>query len=195
MSKARLNLGKVSAILVDSDRYVQELVAQMLRGFGLDRLAVLDKGEVAKERIQAGGIDLCILEANLPDMTGFDLVRWVRRLEDPQIRFLPVVMLTGYTQATAVAKARDCGANVVIRKPVSPQGLFDRISWVSRNQRPFVECEAYIGPDRRFKSIGPPSGVGRRSTDLSAEVGTATAPNMSQDEIDMLFKPAKVGAP
>ena len=192
MSKARLNLGKVSAVLVDSDKYSQELVAQMLRGFGLERLAVLSTGEIAKERIQAGGIDLCIFEANLPDILGFDLVRWVRRLDNQQIRFVPIVMLTGYTQATAVAKARDCGANVVIRKPVSPQILYDRISWVARSQRPFVECEAYIGPDRRFKSIGPPSGVGRRSTDLSAEVGAATAPNLSQDEIDMLFKPAKI---
>lgn len=92
------------------------------------------------------------------------------------------------------AKARDCGANVVIRKPVSPQILFDRLAWVSRVQRPFIECESYIGPDRRFKSIGPPGGVGRRSTDLSADVGTAKEPNMSQDEIDMLFKPAKIAA-
>lgn len=194
MSKNRLNLGKVSAILVDGDKYVQELVAHMLRGFGLEQLSVVDKGEVAKERIQAGGIDLCIFEASLPDMLGLDLVRWVRRLEDPKIRFSPIVVLTGFTAATAVAKARDCGANVVIRKPVSPQILFDRLAWVSRVQRPFIECESYIGPDRRFKSIGPPGGVGRRSTDLSADVGTAKEPNMSQDEIDMLFKPAKIAA-
>ena len=194
MSKTRLNLGKISGVLVDGDKYVQDLIGQMLRGFGLEHLATFDRGDAAREHISKGGVDLCIVEVALPDMPGTDLVKYIRRLDDPIIRMMPVVVLTGYTQVNAVELARDCGANLVIKKPVSPQALFDRMAWVSKNQRPFIESENYIGPDRRFKSIGPPGGVGRRATDLSAEVGAATEPNMSQDEIDALLKPVKVGA-
>ena len=40
---------------------------------------------------------------------------------------------------------------------------------------------------------GPPPGEdGRRSTDLSGEVGEAVGENMNQDDIDMLLKPMKV---
>ena len=40
----------------------------------------------------------------------------------------------------------------------------------------------------------PPGVVGRRATDLSIEIGAATEPNMSQDEIDSLIKPMRVMA-
>lgn len=55
-----------------------------------------------------------------------------------------------------------------------------------------VVAEGYVGPDRRFKAMGPPLGVkGRRKDDLSAHVGAATDPNMDQSDIDMLLKPMK----
>lgn len=192
MSKTRLNLGKISGVLVDGDKYVQDLLGQMLRGFGLEHLATFDRGDAARDYITGNKVDLIIAEAVLPDMSGTDLVKYIRRLEDMQRRMLPVIVLTGYTQVGAVERARDSGANLVIKKPVSPQVLFDRLAWVSKNQRPFIESENYVGPDRRFKSIGPPGGVGRRATDLSAEVGAATEPNMSQDEIDALLKPVRI---
>ena len=194
MVQSRMNLNKVSAVLVDGDKYVLDLVAQMLKGFGLERQTSFETGAAAKEHIGKGGVDFCLIESVLPDMSGFDLVKWIRRADNSQVRVTPIIVVTGYTQMEAVAQARDCGANAVVKKPISPQVLFDRIVWVAKNERPFIEAENYVGPDRRFKSSGPPGGVGRRSTDLSAEVGVATEPNMSQDEIDALLKPMKVAA-
>ena len=188
-----MNLNRVSAVIVESDKYVLELVSQTLKGFGLVHQACFETGEAAKSHIASGGGSLCLIEAVLPDMSGFDLVRWVRRLEAKEIRTTPIIMLTGYTQKEAVRQARDCGANSVIKKPVQPQVLFDRIAWIAKNERQFVEARDYVGPDRRVKLAGPPGGVGRRSTDLSA--GTASDSNMLQDEIDDLLKPIKAKAP
>ncbi|MFZ1989972.1 MAG: response regulator, partial [Alphaproteobacteria bacterium] len=134
-----------------------------------------------------------LIEAALPDMPGFDLVSWIRRCESKEIRTMPILMLTGYTQKQAIALARDCGANSVLKKPVSPHVLFDRIAWVARNERQFVETANYIGPDRRFKSLGPPQSPGRRITDLSSEMSASSA-DMSQDEIDVLIGTEKVKA-
>jgi DNA-binding response OmpR family regulator len=192
MTQARINLSKVSAVIVDSDKCVLDLMAQMLRGFGLERQTALETGAAAKELIAKGGVDLCLIEGNLPDISGFDLVKWIRRLSDPKIRFTPIMLLTGYTKANAIAEARDCGACMVVKKPVTPQILFDRLTWVAKRDRQFIECESYVGPDRRFKHIGPPDGIGRRNTDLPPEVGAATEPNMSQADIDNLMKPTKI---
>jgi hypothetical protein len=64
---------------------------------------------------------------------------------------------------------------------------------VAKDERQMVVAQAYVGPDRRFKNMGPPLGVkGRRRDDLSTHVGAATAPNLDQSDIDMLMKPAKV---
>jgi hypothetical protein len=70
--------------------------------------------------------------------------------------------------------------------------LYGRIVWAVSNSRKFVESATYIGPDRRFRNLGPPDGVGRRSTDLSTSVGEASEPNLSQNEIDSFMTPMMI---
>ena len=189
---ARLNFSQVTALVVDDDTFATGILGQILRGFGLTKHTVVGEGESAKRLLQNGHYDLVICEYVLPDMPGADFVRWIRRLPDAATKTIPVVLLTGYTQFSSVTAARDCGANIVIKKPIAPNVLFDHINWSAEGERPFIETDSYVGPCRRFKSIGPPNGAGRRSTDLSAEVGEAVEPNMSQEEIDSFVKPTKV---
>ena len=81
----------------------------------------------------------------------------------------------------------------MVAKPITPKVLLERIFWVAREDRAFIECDTYVGPDRRFKHEGPPPGTdGRRKDDLPPEVGEAQTPNMSDDEIANLMRPAKV---
>jgi hypothetical protein len=76
-----------------------------------------------------------------------------------------------------VTKARDCGANFIIAKPITPKIILERIIWVAQSTRLFVETETYIGPDRRFRKAAPPSeyGVGRRSGDAEAAAAAEAA--------------------
>jgi hypothetical protein len=69
-----------------------------------------------------------------------------------------------------VAKARDCGANYIIAKPITPKIILERIVWVAQSTRMFLETESYIGPDRRVRKLGPPTetGAGRRKEDADA---------------------------
>src|ERR1700722_8164728 len=112
MAQPRLNLKSVATLLVDSDRFSRGLVAQMLRGFRMDAAFVCDTGAVAKEYLQQHAIDLCIVEAVLPDMSSPELISWLRRPEMGATRFIPVLVLSSYTQRHMVAAARDAGANI-----------------------------------------------------------------------------------
>jgi DNA-binding response OmpR family regulator len=99
----------------------------------------------------------------------------------------------GHQTLGNVRQARDAGANLVVAKPLSPDVLLRRITWVARESRQFIVAPGYVGPDRRFRNDGPPVGTnGRRSDDLSLEVPDAVMPNMSQNEVDVLFKPRRV---
>ena len=169
-----------------------ESLSQIFRGFGLTRLTIAQDGEAGKRFLSTGHYDLVIAEYVLKDMPGTDFVRWIRRLPEIKVKTIPVILLTGYTQLTSVSAARDCGANIVIKKPIAPNVFFDHVAWSANGERPFVEAENYVGPCRRFKSAGPPDGIGRRGTDLSAEVGAAVEPNLSQEEIDSFIKPTRV---
>src|SRR5271163_860053 len=167
MGQARLNLKGVTALLLDSDQFSRGLISSMLRGFGMDQPVIGQTGADAMAYLNGNAVDLCIMEAMLPDMSGAELIKWLRRPEMEKVRFVPVVVLTSYAQLRQVSAARDGGANIIVRKPVSPQGLFDRITWIARVQRPFIDAGNYSGPDRRFQSVDPPDGIWKRGDDAN----------------------------
>jgi CheY-like chemotaxis protein len=186
MGQARLNLKGVQALLLDSDQFSRGLIASMLRGFGMDSPIIGQTGADAMAHLNGNSVDLCIMEAQLPDMSGAELIRWLRRPEMEKIRFVPVVVLTSYAQLRLVSAARDGGANIIVRKPVSPQGLFDRITWIARVQRPFIDAGNYSGPDRRFQAVDPPDGIWKRGDDTKR--GQEAAPRVVNKLVEAVSK-------
>jgi DNA-binding response OmpR family regulator len=165
MGQPRPNLKNVTSLIVDRDHYTRGLIAQMLRGFGMQSPVFADDGEEAKAYLKENLPDVCLIEGDLTDMTSAALLGWIRRQSKTQLRFVPIIVMSGYTQLRMLSTARDGGAHIIVRKPVSPQSLFDRILWVARNARPFLETNSYVGPDRRFHDITPPDGEYRREVE------------------------------
>jgi DNA-binding response OmpR family regulator len=153
----------------------------MLRGFGIESTAAVDTGAKAQAYMKNNYIDLCIIEAVLPDMSGADLVRWIRHEQKEPKRFIPILVLSGYTQVRTISACRDAGANIVLKKPVSPQALFDRLTWMARVSRSFIEVGDYAGPDRRFRSIPPPDKTYKRDSDKSADDVADPDSNAAED--------------
>src|SRR5690349_2986735 len=94
----KLNFRSVTTLIVDRDRYTRSLIAQMLRGFGVGGIEALDSGEAAMKYVQEHFVELLIPEANLPDMSGAYFIRWIRRENKEPLRFVPILVLSGYTQ-------------------------------------------------------------------------------------------------
>ena len=162
----RLNFKGVAALLVDRNTYYRSLIAQMLRGFGLHTINSCESGEEAKKIIGEFPVDFCLMEANLPDMSGASLIRWIRQEQREPIRFVPILVFSGYTQLRLLSVTRDAGANLLLKKPVSAQAIYDRIGWIGRTPRAYIETDLYVGPDRRFQDKSPPGGVYRRHDDI-----------------------------
>jgi len=181
-------------MLIDANPQGLDILTQMFAGFGARTPHRCETVKEAQGMLRKVDVDLIVIEADLPgDMDGYDFVRWLRRAGMPQNTFTSVILVSGHTRAQNVARARDCGSNFIIVKPISPRILLQRVTWVAKESRQFVECDAYIGPDRRFKNAGPPPGVKpRRHDDIRTKLGAATAPNMDQDEIDNLMMPTRV---
>ena len=192
---AKLDLRKASILLLEPNVQNMTVLVQVLLGFGAKTFHRCETGEQAKVLVQGTAVDLMIIEGQTaegePD--GFDFVHWLRRSELEPAAYAPVIITCAHTSLANVTRARDCGAHFIVAKPLVPTVLFERIIWVARVNRPFVDAGVYVGPDRRFKNLGPPVGTdGRRTTDLKGDVGLAQEPNMSQTEIDNLMQPAKV---
>ena len=189
----RINLERSRLLLVDDNPQALEVQSGMFRGFGIHRQFKCGTAKEAQEIVLSREIDLIVIDCAMPDMDGYDFVKWLRREAKPEVNFIPVIMLTGHAARSVIEKSRDCGANFVISKPFTPQVLLQRVYWVAKDERPYVQNPSYVGPDRRVRNMGPPVGMkGRRAGDLSAKLGKAKEPNMEQDEIDMLLRPQRV---
>ena len=188
----RINLEKANVLLVECTTQGMDIAAQILAGFGVRAPQRASNAAEALRLCEGAPLDLIICEPTMPGVDGYDFVRQLRRSRLEPNAVAPVVLVSAHTPKSQVIKARDCGASFMVVKPLSPRVMLDRILWIARENRAFIECEAYVGPDRRFQSLGPPSGTaGRRKDDLPPEVGAAVDPNMSQSEIDDLMKPRR----
>jgi CheY-like chemotaxis protein len=192
-SEARLNLTKATVLLLQNNQTELDILGQVFIGFGVKAIRkCLSIGE-AEDCIRSGVVfDLIVVDGDLPNHAGYDFVSALRRMEDGDNHLAPMMLISGHTVQSAITKARDCGANFVVAKPITPKIMFDRVMWLAREDRQFVVTDTYAGPDRRHKTFGPPAGTkGRRRDDVSAKIGRAVGPDMSQSDIDAMFNPQR----
>jgi len=189
---AIFNLSKARALLIDKSQHSLDVLWQILKGLGLSNMTRSDSVDDADKQLRLNAYDIIIIDPALEGGAGYELISRLRHSAGKNAH-VPVVLTTGHVRAADVAKGRDTGANFVVIKPITPNVLLQRILWIGRDKRPFVEAGNYVGPDRRFKFDGPPQGSdGRRQSDLTQPLGEASEPNMSQDEINAMIKPQRV---
>jgi CheY-like chemotaxis protein len=189
----RINLGESTVLLIDDNARSLDLLSSLFHGFGVREQIKCESAAAAVEVLKRRSVDLVLVDCSMPDMDGYDLTRWIRRETEAPLRHVPIIMLTGHAAQSQVYKSRDTGASFVVAKPLTPKVLLKRILWLGADEREFIECESYVGPDRRVRNFGPPLGMpGRRAGDLSTHVGQAAEANMDQSDIDMLMKPRRV---
>ncbi len=172
--KAWINLEKAQLLLLDDHIEGTIVLAQIASAFGVRKFFKAKSIDEAKEIALHEELHLILANANLKSSSAYDFIHWLRRAKIEPNSFTPIILITGHTQLSNIRRARDCGANFVMAKPVSPAALLERIGFVAREKKPFVSCGDYLGPDRRFHDVGPPPGIaGRRHDDKALEMDEA----------------------
>lgn len=162
--KGRINLDKAAVMLL-SGAQGMELLNRIFHGFGVRHPYRCQNAERAMDICREADLDLIICDGSLPDGETYDFVHALRRSDMEPNRFCPVMIIQGHTPIDQIQKARDCGANFVVAKPITPRLLLERVLWIAQESRPFIELDGYVGPDRRFQNLGSPNGAGRRRSD------------------------------
>ncbi len=158
---AIINLAGAVTMVVDDSPLSAEITTSALLGFGIRTRHSCRSAPEAMSILGEAEIDLLVVDCEMPGMDGFELVQWLRRSGPPNA-FVPVIMTAAHIRRSMVNKARNCGANYIVTKPFSAASLLERIVWVARDNRPFLEVGEYFGPDRRFRD-GDAPGEERRS--------------------------------
>lgn len=153
---AVINLTATTTMVVDDSVFALNLTTQALMGFGIRVRHACQGAAEAMEILKEQNIDLLVVNCEMPGIDGFELVRWLRRSGLEPNAFVPVIMTAAHIRRPRVTEARDCGANFIITKPFSAVTMLERIVWVARDGRPFLEVGDYFGPDRRFRKTPAP---------------------------------------
>ena len=123
-------VSKVRQILVVEDEQpIREMVAYALRRAGYD-VAEAANSQDARVRLADQRPDLMLVDWMLPDMSGLELTRQLKR--DPQTRDVPIIMLTARAAEGDKVAGLDGGADDYMTKPFSPRELLSRINAVLR---------------------------------------------------------------
>lgn len=114
-------------LYAEDDRDCRELFAFALRQ-NSHRVHEAINGAQAVQIVREEPIDLVILDARMPMVTGYDAARMIAK-ESPEV---PVVFLSARGMHREITLAFGCGSMVVdyLVKPISPQQLVDRVEGV-----------------------------------------------------------------
>lgn len=171
-SRARFNLDRAQVLLMDNTQMGMSILVQIVTGLGAKDLYRCATVAEAKDEVKHHALDLVVVDAGNSSEDGYEFVRWLRTEGPEPNRYAPVLVTAGHTPVASVSRARDCGAQFIIKRPLSPLAVLERIVWVSREGRGFVVSDTYVGPDRRFNPLELREN-GRRREDRQAALAAA----------------------
>ena len=174
------DFGKLSVLVVDDNRHMLRTVSTILKGFGVGQIRECLDAADAFTVMREFPVDIVITDWRMEPLDGLDLVRLLRTAKDSPNTFVPIIMLSAYTERSNIISARDAGVTEFLAKPVTPEALLKRMNAVIARPRPFVRAKHYFGPDRRRRTDAPPEGE-RRVAQASDDE------NLNQDEIEALM--------
>lgn len=119
---------KLNVLLVEDDAFALRLAQTVLRNLGVANVAIARDGAEAIKVLdsRANRADLIISDWNMPNVTGLDLLRHVRKTWHN----MPFIMLTGRATEEFVLAAKEHGVNGYVVKPFSPDQLSRKIQSV-----------------------------------------------------------------
>ncbi|MBF0336609.1 MAG: response regulator [Nitrospirae bacterium] len=109
-----MNANKVTVLIVDDDKIIREqLEKEVLRGFF--NVEVAEDGKTAIEIIKRREIGILLVDVNLPDINGIDLIRKVKEIKSG----CELIVITGYGNIDVAIQSLRNGAIDYIEKPVN----------------------------------------------------------------------------
>ena len=116
----------LNVLVVDDSGTMRRIIRNILRGVGVSSIIEAGHGLSALERLRAHVVDLVVLDWNMPEMSGIEVLRAMRM--DPALNDIPVLMVTANAERQSVIEAIQAGVTSYVAKPFTPQVLHQKLS-------------------------------------------------------------------
>ena len=145
-----LDLSAISLFVINDNEFVRSYMERLFAIMRVGRVVTCADPLLAKEAIKTANPDIVVIDLDLAGLDGLELVRTIRRGEAGIPKNVAILVASAFVDRDYVMKARNSGTNWTLVKPLSFRRLYEGLARVIMDERPFVETEAYTGPDRRL---------------------------------------------
>lgn len=142
---------KIKVLIVEDNLPMLSIVKSVMQSFGCVNIYGAPNGEQGYKVLKEINPDLLIVDWMMSPMNGIEFTKKVRTSDESPNRFVPIILMTGFSQKRRVLEARDSGVNEFLVKPFNARDLYKRIVQVIENPRQYVDADQFFGPDRRRK--------------------------------------------
>lgn len=161
---------KISVLVVEDNLPMLEITKALLMTFGIGEVFTAHNGEGGFQRYCATKPDIVIADWMMKPMDGISFTRKIRNDPASPNPFVPVILMTGFSERRRVLQARDAGVTEFLVKPFNARDLYKRITQIIERPRQFVRSDDFFGPDRRRQNATDSyQGPRRRENDLDEQ--------------------------
>jgi CheY-like chemotaxis protein len=153
-------------LIVDDNAHIRQLLRTVLNAVGIRSIDTANDGMAGFGAFCRLEYDLVFTDYEMEPISGIDFVDLVRTSRKSPNPYIPVIMISAYSDRERVTKARDHGVTEFLTKPFTVERLMNRLQAVIDEPRAFVRTDTYFGPDRRRKQDPRYSGPERRKSEL-----------------------------
>lgn len=112
-------------LVVDDFSTMRRIVRNLLKEHGFTNVSEAEDGHQALNRLHLGGIEFVVTDWNMPNMDGLALLQAIRAT--PNLRHLPVLMVTAEAKKENIVAAAQAGADGYIVKPFTSATLKEKM--------------------------------------------------------------------
>jgi DNA-binding NtrC family response regulator len=135
-------IARARILVVDDDRSLVESIKEYISNFNYS-LDVAQSGQEALARVSTGNYDLVMLDVNLPDFSGMDVLKSLKETNSS----LPVLVMTGFISTDAAIEAMKLGAHEFITKPFNLDRVMGIVNRLVKKSPPMRGLATFsVGP-------------------------------------------------
>lgn len=124
-----IDIHEMSVLIIDDMPSMTKFVHKMMRTVGFGReFFFANSGRDALDLLHKENIELVLLDYNMPEMSGNEVLRRIR--EDRLLRDIPVIMITAEAYSDFVAEIGEFEVDAYILKPITAHVLAEKVSGV-----------------------------------------------------------------
>jgi len=163
------NLQNIQVLLVEDNQPMMNLIKGVLLSFGVGNVITALDGEEGFKEFCLFNPDLVITDWMMAPRDGLYLSRKIRTDPKSPNKYVPIILMTGFSEKQRVISARDEGVTEFLVKPFNTRDLYRRMYKIIEAPRQYISSAGYFGPDRRRKRKDHYDGPKRRSTDVETD--------------------------